>query len=125
MRRFGRKGIIDRRPAGDCPDHRALRHRCAVLPLTVRGGGHNIAGHSTLAADIVFDPGAFNQVGVDAADGLLTVGPGAISQAGVGWLTSSPRLPGLLAERLLTPAWMRTSWTCSSTSGIRPSSLLP
>ncbi|QGU07334.1 6-hydroxy-D-nicotine oxidase [Corynebacterium occultum] len=77
-------GMIDRRPraivrATALSDIDAVLQtaRATGLPLAVRGGGHNIAGHSTVAAGIVLDLGALNQVSVDTANGLLTVGPGA------------------------------------------------
>lgn len=49
--------------------------READLPLAVRGGGHNIAGHSTVADGLVLDLGALNNV--DAARGRVRVEPGA------------------------------------------------
>lgn len=47
------------------------------LPLAVRGGGHNIAGHGTVEGGIVLDMGALREVAVDADRCMVTVGAGA------------------------------------------------
>lgn len=127
-------GMIDRRPraiirAAALSDVDAVLQtaRETSLPLAVRGGGHNIAGHGTVTDGIVLDLGELNEVHVDIANGLATVGPGAtladvdlatskyglviplgvISQTGVagltlgggvGWLT---RTAGLSLDQLV------------------------
>ncbi|WP_343212848.1 FAD-dependent oxidoreductase [Arthrobacter sp. Br18] len=77
-------GMIDLRPravvrAGAVTDIdpvlEAARH--TGMPLAVRGGGHSIAGHGTAADGLVLDLGPLNGVDVDAANQLVTVGPGA------------------------------------------------
>ncbi len=51
--------------------------RLTGLPLAVRGGGHNIAGHSTVEDGLVLDLGGLRGVRVDARHRLVTVEPGA------------------------------------------------
>jgi FAD/FMN-containing dehydrogenase len=51
--------------------------RSAGLPLAVRGGGHNIAGHGTVEGGIVLDMGAFRSVTVDPGPRSVTVQAGA------------------------------------------------
>ncbi|WP_104181372.1 FAD-binding oxidoreductase [Arthrobacter sp. B0490] len=51
--------------------------RSTGLPLAVRGGGHNIAGHGTVDGGIVLDLGGLRGVTVDARRLLVTVEPGA------------------------------------------------
>ncbi len=77
-------GMIDRRPA--------LIARCATvsdvqvtvnfaresgLPLSVRGGGHNVAGHAVNDGGIVIDLSRMNSVTVDAERRLAYAGGGA------------------------------------------------
>jgi FAD/FMN-containing dehydrogenase len=77
-------GMIDRRPA--------LIARCANVadvqtavnfaretgwPLSVRGGGHNVAGHAVNDGGIVIDLSRMNNVAVDVAKRLAYVGGGA------------------------------------------------
>ncbi|MDP9694923.1 UNVERIFIED_ORG: FAD/FMN-containing dehydrogenase [Arthrobacter globiformis] len=77
-------GMIDVRPravirAGAVGDIDAILHtaRRTGLPLAVRGGGHNIAGHGTVAGGLVLDLGQLRNVEVDVELRLVTVEPGA------------------------------------------------
>lgn len=47
------------------------------LPLALRGGGHSVAGHSTVDDGIVLDLGALRDVTVDPRAATVTVQPGA------------------------------------------------
>lgn len=77
-------GMIDVRPravarAGSAADVdlvlAAAQH--TGLPLAVRGGGHNVAGHGTVEGGLVLDLGALRRVDVDPATRRVTVAPGA------------------------------------------------
>src|SRR5690606_29949871 len=77
-------GMVDARPravvqAGDVSDIdpvlAAAQH--TELPLAVRGGGHNVAGHGTVEGGLVLDLGALRQVEVDPGTRRVTVEPGA------------------------------------------------
>ena len=77
-------GMIDVRPraivrAGSAADVDLVLSAAqrAGLPLAVRGGGHNIAGHGTVEGGIVLDLGALRAVQVDPQTRLVTVEPGA------------------------------------------------
>jgi FAD/FMN-containing dehydrogenase len=77
-------GMIDLHPraiirAGAVADIDAVlaAARDTGLPLAVRGGGHNIAGHGTVEGGLVLDLGPLRSVDVDADRRLVTVGPGA------------------------------------------------
>src|ERR1700761_4706016 len=52
--------------------------RAPDLPVAVRGGGHSIAGFSTVDCGIVIDLGAMNDVRVDPTAHRATVGGGAV-----------------------------------------------
>jgi FAD/FMN-containing dehydrogenase len=77
-------GMIDRRPAavvrardvGDVgPVIRAARE--LGLPLAIRGGGHNVAGHGTVDGGIVLDLGGLTAVSVDPGTRRVRVEAGA------------------------------------------------
>lgn len=51
--------------------------RATGLPLAVRGGGHNVAGHGTVEGGIVLDLSQLRDVTVDAEQQLVTVAAGA------------------------------------------------
>ena len=77
-------GMIDRRPAavvrardvGDvAPAIRAARE--LGLPLAIRGGGHNVAGHGTVDGGIVLDLGGLTDVSVDPDTRRVRVEAGA------------------------------------------------
>ncbi len=77
-------GMIDCRPraviqAGAVADIAPVLEvaRDTGLALAVRGGGHSIAGHSTVEGGLVLDLGALRDVEVDAGCRLVTVAPGA------------------------------------------------
>ncbi|MBD1541897.1 FAD-binding oxidoreductase [Arthrobacter sp. IA7] len=77
-------GMIDVRPravirAGAVGDIDAVLQtaRSTGLPLAVRGGGHNIAGHGTVDGGLVLDLGQLRNVEVDVELRLVTVEPGA------------------------------------------------
>ena len=126
-------GMIDRRPAavvrasdvGDvAPTIRAARE--LGLPLAIRGGGHNVAGHGTVEGGIVLDLGGLADVSVDpdtrrvrVAAGAtlghldratephgLAVPAGVISGTGVAGLTLGGGI-GWLTQSLPVPAHLR------------------
>jgi FAD/FMN-containing dehydrogenase len=77
-------GMIDLRPrvivrAGSVADIEPVLDtaRATGLALAVRGGGHNIAGHSTVAGGLVLDLGGLRAVQVDVERQLVRVEPGA------------------------------------------------
>jgi FAD/FMN-containing dehydrogenase len=77
-------GMIDVRPravirAAAVADIDSVLHaaRRTGLPLAVRGGGHNIAGHGTVDGGLVLDLGQLRGVNVDVDQRLVTVEPGA------------------------------------------------
>lgn len=76
---------IDRRPAGIaiCADAEdvvfALRTALAHdVRLTVRGGGHNVAGRSVADGALMLDLSGLRKVTVNASDGIATVQGGAL-----------------------------------------------
>ena len=77
-------GMIDRRPAAvvraaDVEDVAPVIHaaRELGLPLAIRGGGHNVAGHGTVEGGIVLDLGGLTDVSVDPDARRVRVAPGA------------------------------------------------
>jgi FAD/FMN-containing dehydrogenase len=77
-------GVIDRRPLGVLRCATTDDVRAGVLfatehgvPLAVRGGGHNVAGHGTVDAGLVVDLSPMDDVEVDASAGRVRVGGGA------------------------------------------------
>ena len=77
-------GMIDKRPAliARCADTadvvEALQFaRERGLPLTVRGGGHNVAGSASLDGGLVLDLSRMNRVAVDLDARRVTAGGGA------------------------------------------------
>lgn len=62
--------VADIDPVISCAQHTGL-------PLAVRGGGHSVAGHSTVEAGLVLDLGGLRTVAVDPDTGRVQVAPGA------------------------------------------------
>ena len=78
-------GMIDKRPAliAQCRTPADVARVIAVarqrgLELTVKGGGHNVAGRATIDAGVVIDLALMNGVAVDAAARRARVGGGAL-----------------------------------------------
>jgi FAD/FMN-containing dehydrogenase len=78
-------GLIDRRPlaivrcTGSADIAQAIQFaRAAGLPLTVRGGGHNVAGSSVRDGAVVVDLSPLRDVTVDAGSRRAAVGGGAL-----------------------------------------------
>jgi len=77
-------GIIDRRPLAvlRCVSTADVTAgigfaRANDVPVAVRGGGHNVAGHGTVDDGIVLDLAALNEVVVDTDSRSVRVGAGA------------------------------------------------
>jgi FAD/FMN-containing dehydrogenase len=78
-------GLIDRNPAAIIlPRSQAalqesfLAARGTGLPISVRGGGHNVAGLALVDAGIVIDNSFLRDVIIDPVSRIATVGPGAL-----------------------------------------------
>jgi len=78
-------GMIDRRPAliARCAGVDDIRRSLAFarangLPVTVRGGGHNVGGRSIADGALQVDLRPMNWVKVDAKRRVARVGPGAV-----------------------------------------------
>jgi FAD/FMN-containing dehydrogenase len=76
-------GMIDRtpavvvRPAGASDVMRAIEFAAAAdLPIAVRGGGHNVAGHGTCDGGLLIDFSAMRSVRVDLARRTARAEPG-------------------------------------------------
>jgi FAD/FMN-containing dehydrogenase len=77
-------GMIDRHPAAVARCKSAADVRAAVnfareegLPLTVKAGGHNVAGKAVCDEGLVVDLSAMNSVRIDPEAKTARVGPGA------------------------------------------------
>lgn len=77
--------MIDRRPAliARCTDAADVRLAFNVarhhgLPISVRGGGHNVAGSAVLDGGVMLDCGPMKRVDVDPATHLVEVEPGVL-----------------------------------------------
>lgn len=77
-------GMIDRQPAAilqaESPEDVAKGIQAAkahALPLAIRGGGHGVAGNSTVEAGLVIDLARMSDVGVNPGTRVVTVGGGA------------------------------------------------
>jgi FAD/FMN-containing dehydrogenase len=77
-------GMIDRHPkliarcAGTTDVRAAIAYaRQNGLPLSIRGGGHNVAGNSVVEGGLVIDMSDLREVRVDAARRIATAQPGA------------------------------------------------
>ena len=77
--------MIDRRPAVivRCQSEKDVMRAVAFaraneIPLSVRGGGHNIAGHAVCDDGVMVDLSRMNFVHVDPAAQRASVGPGAL-----------------------------------------------
>ena len=85
LRRRVWNGAIDRYPLAivRCEDAddvvTAVKFATAArLPMTVRGGGHNVAGLAVREGALMLDLGAMNHVEVDAPARIVRVGGGAL-----------------------------------------------
>ena len=79
--------MINRRPAviARCRDARdvqtAVRHAVACdLPISIRGGGHNVAGHAVCDNGVMIDLSLMRRVEVDASKRIANVDGGALWQ---------------------------------------------
>ena len=79
--------MIDRRPAviARCRDTRdvqtAVRHAVACdLPISIRGGGHNVAGHAVCDDGVMIDLSRMRGVDVDPVNRIAKVDGGALWQ---------------------------------------------
>lgn len=77
-------GMIDTRPAvivraADASDvaPTIAFARTTGLPLAIRGGGHNVAGHGSVEGGVVLDLGGLTRIEVDPARRLVRVEAGA------------------------------------------------
>jgi FAD/FMN-containing dehydrogenase len=78
-------GMVDRRPAAviRCADtadvSAAIRAtRDLALPLSVRGGGHQVAGAAVVEGGVVVDLGGMRSADIDVVGSTVTVGGGAL-----------------------------------------------
>lgn len=78
-------GSVDRTPAliARCLDEADVQAcvqfaRATQMLVSVRGGGHHIAGHAIAQGGLVIDLSAMRQVVVDASSRTARVGPGAL-----------------------------------------------
>jgi len=87
LRRRVWNGAIDRRPLAiaQCADADDVRVAVgfaagAGIPMTVRGGGHNVAGLAVREEALMLDLGAMNHVEVNAQERIVRAGGGALWQ---------------------------------------------
>jgi FAD/FMN-containing dehydrogenase len=78
-------GMIDRRPAiiARCMTPNDVRiaakfARTERLPISVRGGGHGVAGNAVCDGGVMIDLSAMKDIRVDAQAGLAVAGPGVL-----------------------------------------------
>jgi FAD/FMN-containing dehydrogenase len=78
-------GMIDRRPAliARCLTPHDVRTavklaRAERLPVSVRGGGHGVAGNAVCDSGVMIDLSAMKHIRVDAQAGLAVAGPGVL-----------------------------------------------
>jgi FAD/FMN-containing dehydrogenase len=83
--RMAFNGMFDRRPAviaratGTADVVYALRFaRAKGLPLAVRGGGHSVAGYSTIEGGLLLDLGPMKAIDVEPDARLVRVQPGVV-----------------------------------------------
>jgi len=78
-------GMIDRRPAviARCVTSKDVRTavklaRAERLPISIRGGGHGVAGNAVCDGGVMIDLSAMKDIRVDPQAGLVVAGPGVL-----------------------------------------------
>src|SRR5947209_12861622 len=78
-------GMIDRKPAFICRCSSAAQVRAAIqfakserLPLSVRGGGHNIAGNAICEGGLMVDLSPMKQIAINPASREAVAEPGVL-----------------------------------------------
>src|SRR3546814_16531454 len=84
--------MIDRRPTliarcrGTADVIAAVNHaRAHGLPVSIRGGAHNVAGHAVGDGAMMIDLSLMREVPVDPARGIAVVDSGALWEVGRAW----------------------------------------